>query len=283
MYISILHLYLNHKYQSNQIPYYDCNMNNFGDRVRLRRDQLGMSQDDLGRAAGISQSTVAQIERGRNQGTKHILNLGKALKVRAEWLQTGRGEMLQVADGEENDAASTGVNAGLITELGEPSRHTMGEKKSPAYGNIERIADGRREIPLISYVQASMMTEAVDPFSLGEGFETITVDFPCSEHTFALRIKGRSMLPTFEEDDVIVVDPLEQPDPGSFVIAKNTEEEATFKKYKALGVNEYGDAVFELVPLNDDFATLHSQRDHLRIIGVAVEHRKKLLKQSARK
>jgi SOS-response transcriptional repressor LexA len=86
------------------------------------------------------------------------------------------------------------------------------------------------------------------------------------------------MLPRFEEDDVVIIDPMQQPIPGSFVVAKNTDEEATFKKYRALGVDEYGNDVFELVPLNDDFATLHSERDHLRIVGVAIEHRKALLK-----
>ncbi|MDE1139935.1 MAG: S24 family peptidase [Paraburkholderia tropica] len=65
-------------------------MNTFGDRVRKRREELGMSQEGLGKAAGISQSTIAQIERGRNQGTKHMLSLARALDVDAEWLETGR-------------------------------------------------------------------------------------------------------------------------------------------------------------------------------------------------
>ncbi|MBB3004408.1 phage repressor protein C with HTH and peptisase S24 domain [Paraburkholderia tropica] len=65
-------------------------MNTFGDRVREKREELGMSQEGLGKAAGISQSTIAQIERGRNQGTKHILSLARALGVDAEWLETGR-------------------------------------------------------------------------------------------------------------------------------------------------------------------------------------------------
>lgn len=177
-----------------------------------------------------------------------------------------------------SEASITAPNRGLIAKSDPYGEHTITEKKSPAYGNVERVAMGRRDIPVISYVQAGMMTEAIDPFSLGEGFETITVDFPCSEQTFALRIKGKSMLPKFEEDDVVVVDPLESAIPGSFVVAKNSDDEATFKKYRAIGVDEHGNAVFELVPLNDDFATLHSERDHLHIVGVAIEHRKKLLK-----
>jgi SOS-response transcriptional repressor LexA len=249
--------------------------NTFGDRVHERREAREMSQEQLAKASGVSQSTIAQIESGRNKGTKHILKLATALGVSPEWLESGRGAMHKSSVG---DVPINAPKVVLIVKSAHTNEHTITEKKPSAYGNVERIAMGHREIPVISYVQAGMMTEALDPFSLGEGFETITVGFPCSEHTFALRLKGKSMLPKFEEDDVIVVDPLEQPTPGSFVVAKNTEEEATFKKYKALGVDEYGNAVFELVPLNDDFATLHSVRDHLHIVGVAIEHRKKLLK-----
>ncbi|QGZ66305.1 LexA family protein [Paraburkholderia acidisoli] len=119
-----------------------------------------------------------------------------------------------------------------------------------------------------------MMTEAVDPFSLGDGFETLTTDLDLSGGAFGLIIKGLSMSPEFKEGDKVIIDPAVAPHPGDFVVAKNTEEEATFKKYRPRGTSERGEMIFELVPLNDDFATLHSERDHLHIIGVMVEHRK---------
>lgn len=275
MYTIILHLYLPHKYQSNRIAYYDCNMNNFGDRVRERREELKMSQGELGKNAGISQSTVAQIERGRNQGSKHILALARALGVDAEWLEMGKSKK------EHNQAAKEAEISGRkppqIDAPQAAARHNI-QGRPTGYDNVEPASLGRREIPVISFVQAGMMTEAVDPFSLGDGFETVIIDSPCSELTFALRIKGNSMEPKFEAGDVIVVDPTREPYAGSFVIAKNTEEEATFKKYRPRHMNDRGEMVFELVPLNDDYATMNSERDHLRIIGVVIEHRQSLIK-----
>jgi hypothetical protein len=35
-----------------------------------------------------------------------------------------------------------------------------------------------------------------------------------------------------------------------------------------------GNMVFELIPLNDDYPTLRSDVDHIRIVGTMVEHRK---------
>lgn len=150
---------------------------------------------------------------------------------------------------------------------------TVGEK-TRFDANVDAVALGHRQVPVISYVQAGLMTEAIDPYALGQGFEKIMTDVDVSESAFGLVIKGKSMLPDFAEGDRVVVDPMVQPLPGDFVVAKNGEEEATFKKYRPRGTNDRGEMVFELVPLNDDFPTLNSERDHMRIIATMVEHRR---------
>ena len=67
-------------------------MATFGERVRERRLELKMGQPDLARAAGIRQSTVSNIESGRNKGSKYIAELAAALKCSAHWLATGKGD-----------------------------------------------------------------------------------------------------------------------------------------------------------------------------------------------
>lgn len=86
------------------------------------------------------------------------------------------------------------------------------------------------------------------------------------------------MLPEFRPGDRVIIDPEMSPSPGDFVVAKNGREEATFKKYRPRGINVEGNTVFELVPLNDDYPTMRSDTEHLEIIGVLVEHRKKYRK-----
>jgi SOS-response transcriptional repressor LexA len=82
------------------------------------------------------------------------------------------------------------------------------------------------------------------------------------------------MEPEFKEGDSIIIDPDVKPSPGDFVVAKNAQEEATFKKYRPRGVNEQGEQVIELVPLNDDFPSLRSDYTPLQIIGTMMEHRR---------
>lgn len=247
---------------------------------KVRRENLKKAIDE--KFAGSQTAAAARLGKDKPTQINHWLGGTKNMSTPSARAIEEKFELPKFWLDSEHisgrpDRSIIAPNTDLIVKSKPDYPPSIALKKPTAYGNIEHVGIGHREIPVISYVQAGMMTEAIDPFSLGEGFETITVSIPCSERTFGLRIKGKSMLPRFEPGDVVVIDPNREPRPGLFVVAKNSDEEATFKKYKALGVNEFGDAIFELVPLNEDFATLHSERDHLHIVGVAIEHRKGLL------
>lgn len=140
--------------------------------------------------------------------------------------------------------------------------------------NVSHVPLGTKRIPLISCVQAGAMTEALDPYEVGDGADWILTDLDLSSNAFALRIKGESMLPEFKEGDTVIIDPHVEPIPGDFVVAKNGENEATFKKYRPRGLNEQGRQVFELIPLNEDYPPMRSDLSPIRIIGTMVEHRR---------
>jgi SOS-response transcriptional repressor LexA len=147
----------------------------------------------------------------------------------------------------------------------------------PGLGNVQAVsaASARtRHVPLVSHVQAGRMTEAVDPFPPGGAHEHLPTDRMLSEHAFALEIDGLSMAPEFVPGDRILVDPAITPRPGDYVVAKNSRDETTFKKYRVRGIDADGRDVFELVPLNPDYPTVSSEREPMRIIGVMVEHRR---------
>lgn len=130
----------------------------------------------------------------------------------------------------------------------------------------------RRGYPIISAVQAGIWRDIVDSFPRGGADEYIMANNSYGRHTFALRITGNSMEPEFREGDVVVIDPDVRPNAGDYVVAKNHEEAATFKKYRPRGINEAGQDVFELVPLNEDYAPMRSDLQPIHIIGTMVEH-----------
>jgi len=114
--------------------------------------------------------------------------------------------------------------------------------------NTEPAPSIRGAVPLISSVQAGMYKEFVDNLHQSEGaFETIETTVPVNRHTFALRVKGDSMEPRFPEGIVLIVEPDLDPQPNDFVIAKNGNDETTFKQLVRDGQDWY------LKPLNERY------------------------------
>lgn len=130
-----------------------------------------------------------------------------------------------------------------------------------------------RKIPLISYIQAGALANK-SPIEAFDGtYEYVMTDMDLSQFSFALIIRGDSMEPDFKAGDVVIIDPEVEPAPGEFVVAKNGEEEATFKKYRPTFTDSHGCQQFELVPLNNDYPVINSAIVPLKIIGTMVEHR----------
>ncbi len=62
----------------------------FGERVRSFRSRVGLTQEQLGRAAGLHRTYIGGVERGeRNVSLHNILRLAGALRVDAADLVTG--------------------------------------------------------------------------------------------------------------------------------------------------------------------------------------------------
>ncbi|HHQ4530617.1 TPA: LexA family protein [Aeromonas hydrophila] len=230
---------------------------NVSERIKTRRSACGFTQEQLAARVGVTRVAVSHWERGGAEPKGRYLNdLADALGVTVDWLLTGDGEA-----------------------RGQPAPEVM-----PGYHNVEPavIPQGTR-VPVLSYVQAGNWHEMCEQATAFDGnveYVTAGVDVgPCG---FGLWLRGQSMEPFFKEGDLIIVDPDEAPQPGDFVVAKNGSEEATFKKYRPRGIDESGQEVFELVPLNDDFPTMHSDRQHIQIIGVMVEHRSYRKRQTGR-
>lgn len=72
------------------------------ERLRHARAAIGLTQDELAAKSGLSQSTIAQIETGRNVGTRFADKLAPVLGVSISWLMTGRD--LDAADKAQRDA-----------------------------------------------------------------------------------------------------------------------------------------------------------------------------------
>src|SRR3990167_2522397 len=78
-------------------------------RIKSRREQLGLMPVDLANAAGVSVSAVLQWEKGstKNLKNEHLFAIADALNVNARWLATGEGPMVAVPSMDAYKAALT--------------------------------------------------------------------------------------------------------------------------------------------------------------------------------
>ncbi|WP_342585829.1 LexA family protein [Aeromonas hydrophila] len=212
-----------------------------GERLKALREKEGLSQAALAEKCGwASQSRVGNYEVGaRKISADDAIVLAQALRVRPELILFGS------------------------------------EDATPPTPNMVIAPPDTRRIPVLSYVQAGGWTDVNEIRECDGNLVYITTDLALGERAFAIELKGHSMEPEFVEGDVVLIDPDEHPHPGDFVVAKNGEEAATFKKFRPRGVDDDGKEVFELVPLNDDYPTMRSDRQHIQIIGTMVEHRRR--------
>lgn len=65
----------------------------YGDRVFKARTKAGLTQPQLAKAAGMSQGTLGELE-WYADSSRYTAQIARACGVRAEWLATGMGPML---------------------------------------------------------------------------------------------------------------------------------------------------------------------------------------------
>lgn len=215
-------------------------MATIGDRVKEIRQRRGITQKELASSSGVSQQMISKLESGKSTETAGIVQLARALRVAPDWLADGTG-----APEEPSGKVAEGL---------------------PAISAIQNVTPGpdiRGQVPLISWVQAGHAMEVVDLLHPGDGFEWVSVTCPIKRHTYALKVSGDSMAPDFPPGILIIVEPEMEADPGDFVIAKNGDEEATFKQL----VKDSGR--WFLKPLNERYPII--PLEGFTVIGVVRE------------
>ncbi len=119
-----------------------------GSRVRLRRTLLGMSQEKLGEAIGLSFQQVQKYERGLNRiGASRLFDLARALDVPVEFFFDEMSDDVAAhSPGQSKGTASEAVDGG-------PDPMAMRETLDlvPAYYKIHDASVRKR---LLAFMQA---------------------------------------------------------------------------------------------------------------------------------
>ncbi len=223
-------------------------MNSVSDRISFLMKQKGLKQVDIINATEASKGTVSKWISGVNvPSSEHLNKLVKLLGTNTDYLLLGKGN--------PNDQHITVSSVANVEKL-----------------PVRKI----RQVPVLNWVQAGSFTGIGD--NTYDEFEPVFEDDYGSKNIYWLKICGDSMKPAFNAGDLILIDADRTATAGNFVIAKVCDdEEATFKKFKPCGFDDNGKEYFQLIALNDFYPPIDSRYKPFEVIGVVVEHKRKLI------
>ncbi|MDB5774694.1 MAG: phage repressor like transcriptional regulator, family [Herbaspirillum sp.] len=174
-------------------------METLANRLRWARKKKRLSQEELGKLAGVSQSTIGNLEAGTRASARKIASIAAALNVDALWL----------AEGKPRPAI----------------RHAP---------DIEPGPDIHGQVPLINWVQAGCFSLMRESYLPSEADMWLACPVAHGPRTYCLRVVGRSMASEdgYYEGEIIFVDPDAEALPGRDVIVTTVDGESTFKRLK---------------------------------------------------
>lgn len=79
----------------------------------------------------------------------------------------------------------------------------IGSPEDPFTDDAAQAADRGWPVNVLGYVGAGAEVHPIDDHAMGGGLETVEVDFPIRPGTVAVIVRGDSMLPIFEDGDLI--------------------------------------------------------------------------------
>ena len=209
----------------------------FSERLRKLRRERNLTQTELANSLNVSNGTIAMWETEKRQPDLNMVNkIASFFNVSVDYLM-GREQKV--------DSNVRGVQM---------ERNTV---RIPVYGTIP----------------AGIPIEMIED-SYIEGFEDISADLLRGNNKyFALRVKGNSMLPKFEDGDILILKQTEDCENGAFCAISINNAECTFKKVikKMNGLT--------LMPLNPDYEPMFFTNKEIAelpvtILGVVKEVRR---------
>lgn len=217
-------------------------MSTLAERVKLARDRLNLSQQDVADATGMSQPSYYKIEKGLTKRTTYINELAKVLETNVDWLMYGEGENTPKPSRDD-----------LMQKIKDIEGRSGGESHPVPDGTSSaRMSSGSSMVPILSWVAAGSWSN-VEPVTFEDAIGEAPKPPNLSKLGFALRVQGQSMLPEFKPGEVIYVEPqtgfLALKDSDLVIVQCNDDKEATFKQ---LVLGETSDDMY-LRPLNPNW------------------------------
>lgn len=225
-------------------------MTNLQDRMALAKQhyervhQKKLKNTEMAEYCKVSKVSIGQWFKGPTQNLEGA-NLSRAaefLGVNHKWLAGGNAPMLTA----------------------NPSKLSI------------TIKSNSIDAPVLSMDQTQKWREYINGQITPEEYIATNYEGLDSKSVFMVKVVDQSMSPIFEVGDRLIIDPYKLPSPGGYVLALCEGDTVVFRRYRVTGYDDDGEAQFELIPHNNDFPVLDSQKHDIKVLGVVVRFTREL-------
>jgi transcriptional regulator with XRE-family HTH domain len=208
-----------------------------GDLIKLHRERLGLTQDELGQRVGISRQAVQQWEANKTGPQRKVVpKLAVALGIDVAVLNPLLGATVEIA---------------LL-----PGEH--------------------HAVPHYVLAELSLLTiDVAGQFLWPKVASTVPVSEDLATAK-AVTITDDLMAPDYSPGDLILIDHSVDPQTNDDIVIRVQDGPALLRRYVDRGRNRAGMKVFDLVTPNAESATITlSEADKFVIIGTVIETRRR--------
>lgn len=267
-------------------------MRTVGEIIRSRRQELGLTLQELALAVGCAKSYLSTIENDRREHPPSralLQRLERALRMTVGAL-VSVGNLQVMPDDVRREVLSLQSDrsigrrlAEMLSREGVDALHRSGELRKL----VERLAPGQGtesevgglalaaalplQAPVINKVAAGYPTEFTDlgyPARVAD--EYVSVPDVYDADAFAARVVGDSMSPLYHEGDIVVFSPAAATAPGSDCFVRfERDAETTFKRVY-FERDAQGREMIRLQPLNASYPPRTVEREEVAGLYAAV-------------
>ena len=194
----------------------------FGEQMRRRREELGLTRQALADRLGVSVSAVGNYETGISAPKEEVLlRLFDALEAEPNYLY--RGSYRAASGGHSDEERRLLAKYRDLPLSGRQTIHTLVDALTEMTDDLRTAAPAaeRRQEPRVIPLYRTPAAAGYAAPVFGEDYELIPVtgDVPPGAE-LAVRIQGDSMAPVIADGDVVYVnhDPLQNGDIGIFCV-----------------------------------------------------------------